>query len=200
MKKNIITQLVTYDDYFYMLTRFFPLFIFHVNNIWTSFYLFSEFNDFWKEFCEDFSAAGILLWAIFLNRKDLAEICWRSFAKTRLCKKWENDISMMTWFFLSLSINWNVNQLFWHLFVVCPYEYPNVYLEWNLLCLALRKFTWAFLITCCVLSTRLCVCLSSFVRPSVCKFEFVYVVLNSMLSTSGWKWSKSYEGWALSLI
>lgn len=44
---------------------------------------YDKFEHFWSEFCEDFSAAGILLWAIFLNRKDLAEICWRN-VKNRL--------------------------------------------------------------------------------------------------------------------
>lgn len=61
-------------------------FFFHLNNIWTSFF-FSEFQSYFSEFREDFGAAGILLWAIFLNRKDLAEICWRN-VKNRLCKKW----------------------------------------------------------------------------------------------------------------
>lgn len=75
---------MAYDVSLYMLTFFFSFF--HINNIQPSFYLFSEYGSFWDEFNEDFSAAGILLWAIFLNRKDLAEICWRN-VKYRLCKK-----------------------------------------------------------------------------------------------------------------
>lgn len=48
-------------------------------------YLFSEVQD--PNFCEDDSEfTSVLLWAILLNRKDVAKICWLK-CRNFLCKK-----------------------------------------------------------------------------------------------------------------